>query len=239
MIGLAGLENLTLSIVVPVLNEQRRLADLVANLNEVGAEQIVIVDGGSDDGTLQWLEKHCHAVNTELVLLQAPKGRASQMNHGAAVCSGDVLVFLHADTKLPKNAKQDILLARRRQVLWGRFDISFTTNSFVMSAIAFFINMRSRLTAIATGDQAIFIDTNLFKLIGGFAEIPLMEDVVICKQLKKHCQPYCSKMKALTSARRWQNNGVIKTVLKMWFYRAAFFLGMSAERLARSYHNIR
>jgi len=233
------LDSLTLSVVIPVLNEKSNLLDLIETVNTLGAEQVVIVDGGSVDGTYEWLEEHWQKVNNEFVLLQAPAGRSSQMNHGAAVSSGDIILFLHADTKLPTNSKQEILLARQKKLLWGRFDVSFSEDSFAMSVIAFFINTRSKWTAIATGDQAIFVDANLFNLIQGFANVPLMEDVDISKKLKQHCRPHCSTLKVQTSARRWRKNGVIKTVLQMWLYRAAFFFGFPVGRLARSYRNIR
>lgn len=239
MTDIESQDELSLSVVVPVLNELSRLSELVENLNQVGAEQVVVVDGGSDDGTFQWFEQNWQAVQGELVLLQALQGRANQMNDGAAVASGDMIVFLHADTKLPLTAKQEILAARKKQVLWGRFDVRFPNKTRMMSVIACFINLRSRITGIATGDQAIFVDAQLFKLINGFESIPLMEDVAISKQLKRHCHPFCSTLKVVTSDRRWLQNGIVKTVLQMWLYRLAFFFGVSTERLSRSYNNFR
>ncbi len=232
-------DGLSLSVVVPVLNERQELEALIANLNQVQPEQVVFVDGGSDDGTYQWLEQNWQAIEGELVLLQASSGRAAQMNHGAEASSGDVILFLHADTRLPIGAKEEVFAARKKKRLWGRFDVCFPINSSALSMVAYFINARSRITGIATGDQAIFVDTNLFKLLAGYEKLPLMEDVAISKRLKQHCQPYCSRKKVITSARRWQRNGVFRTIIKMWLFRLAFFFGVPAERLARSYHNVR
>lgn len=243
-----------LSVVVPLLNEFAALPALVAALDSLNAEQVVIVDGGSDDGSFEWLvqnwclESPQHnsvdpiKTNRSKCLLQSAAGRATQMNAGAAKCFGDVIVFLHADTLLPAGAKQEIMQACNQKLLWGRFDVQFSEpNNYPrsMRVIAAFINMRSRLSGIATGDQAIFIEANLFKLIRGFADLPLMEDVEISKTLKLHCRPYCSRMKVITSPRRWEQRGVVRTVLLMWRYRLAYFLGFSVEALAASYTKVR
>lgn len=229
----------SLSVVMPVLNEMSGLASIVASLKSIAAEQVVIVDGGSDDGSYEWLLEHWQGEDPKHILLQGAQCRAAQMNQGAKACKGDVMLFLHADTILPVSARQEINTARSQRRLWGRFNIRFTPPSFAMSVIAFFMNLRSRLSGVATGDQAIFIEAELFKQIDGYQNIPLMEDVEICKRLKQYCQPYCSKQKVVSSARRWQKNGLISTVLLMWKIRLAFFFGASAESLSRSYRNVR
>jgi rSAM/selenodomain-associated transferase 2 len=175
-------------------------------------------------------------------VLQTEAGRARQMNVGAQYAHTDMVVFLHADTELPGNAKTEIAAARNQNYFWGRFDISFQPASRinrVMKVIAYFINIRSRLSSVATGDQAIFVDRNLFHKIGGFPLIPIMEDVALSKKLKQHGVPFCSPLQVRTSARRWQQGGVIRTVLLMWGFRLAFFAGVDPARLARIYRHIR
>lgn len=229
----------TLSVVVPIFNEIAVLPALLAQLAELRADQLILVDGGSNDGSYQWLEQHKDKAFT---LLQTASGRALQMNAGAAQCTSDMIVFLHADTMLPKDAKKEILAARNNLRLWGRFDIAFSdvgSNRIAMPVVAWFMNVRSRLSSIATGDQAIFVDRQLYNIVGGFPNLPVMEDVALCKQLKRHCVPACSRLKAITSARRWQQNGVIKTVLLMWALRLAFAFGVSPQRLAQIYQQVR
>jgi len=226
-----------ISIIVPVLNEVERLPKLVESLQSAGAKQIIIVDGGSTDGSLEAIRKitlECPSITTTK-LLRSASGRAKQMNTGAALASKSMLLFLHVDTELPENALSEIQQAEH----WGRFDVRFDQNSWQMRMIAFFMNMRSRLTAIATGDQAIFVRRELFESVGGFADIPLMEDIALSKALKRRHTPYCSHICVTTSARRWQENGVLRTVLSMWWFRLAYFLGVPAEVLKRHYDDIR
>ena len=131
-----------------------------------------------------------------------------------------MLIFLHADTVLPANYRIELAKAK----VWGRFDVLFLSSSRVMKIIAFFINLRSRISGVATGDQAIFVSRDTFDSMGGFPELPIMEDVALCKRLRQLHRPYCSYAKVATSARRWEQNGVLRTVLKMWWYRLAYFL---------------
>ena len=236
----------SISIVVPLLNEFDRLPALLAQLENSGAEQLLIIDGGSTDGSYQWLRQHWLNFDHSRVLLQSAAGRATQMNVGASSATEDVVLFLHADSVLPKGARQEILHARDRQHLWGRFDVSFerteqTSSTFklAMQVIALFINIRSRLTSIATGDQAIFVDRQVFLSSGSFANIPLMEDVALSKQLKRHSVPYCSPQQVITSARRWQQGGVVRTVLLMWYLRLAYFCGVAPKKLAEQYRQVR
>ncbi len=230
----------SLAIIVPILNEIERLPLLLKELASTGSDKVIIVDGGSNDGTLEWLEKY-FSDNTQenMQLIQAPSGRARQMNIGAKVVKQDVLLFLHADTVLPSCAKQDVVDTLSEGFLWGRFNVAFDEKSHLMSMIAFFINARSRLTGIATGDQAMFMSRELFLEVGGFDDIALMEDVAMSKKMSKLTKSCPLQSKVVTSARRWKKNGVIRTVIKMWWYRLAYFFGVSPDSLAQGYRNIR
>ena len=232
----------TLTIIVPILNELNGIENLVSHLAQVGAEQVIIVDGGSADGSLTWLKKHWEDRDDGRIAMQAPAGRALQMNAGVWLASSDIILFLHSDSRLPRGAKLEVLAARERQNIWGRFDIEFsghTGSRWSMRVIALLINIRSRLTSIATGDQAIFVDRGIFKKVGGYPKIQLMEDVALSKTLKRQGVPHCSALKVRTSARRWEQGGVIKTVLLMWYFRLAYFLGASPKRLADQYRQTR
>lgn len=228
---------LGLSVIVPVLNEREVLSQLVTTLDELDAEQVIVVDGGSDDGTCQWLEEHWKSDSK--LLIRSKPGRARQMNAGAELATQDMLLFLHADSRLPSGAKQEICSGGASRIHWGRFDIEFDTQQLVMRVIANFINWRSRLSRVSTGDQGLFVHQSLFKGVGGFDPIPLMEDVVISAKLRKLIWPHCSHLKVVTSARRWQQEGVTKTVLKMWWLRLAFYFGVAPDDLAAKYKNVR
>lgn len=238
--------NRTVGVIVPVFNERAEIENLTRHLASLGVEQTIIVDGGSTDQTREWLLGNWQEIDQGKLLLQSAPGRALQMNVGAANASSDILLFLHADSRLPSTAKQEVLRARERQNLWGRFDIVFNNSvdssqkgRLAMRVIALFINIRSRLTGIATGDQAIFVDHQLFSIIGGYPQLPLMEDIALSRTLKRHCVPHCSSLKVSTSARRWEQNGVIRTVLQMWYFRLAYFFGIAPQRLAKKYRQIR
>ena len=217
------------SIIVPLLNEEATVNELINELEEYGAEQIIIVDGGSADSTKELV------LSTGYQVIDSPAGRAKQMNAGAKVANQPWLLFLHADTKLPQSYKSEIAKAD----VWGRFDVSFQGRSLRMNVVSFFMNLRSRISSVATGDQAIFIDRDTFQSLGGFPDFPLMEDVALCKRLRLLHKPFNSKKKVVTSARRWEKNGVAKTVLKMWWYRLAYFLGTSPAKLKRGYEDVR
>ncbi|MGN6571272.1 MAG: TIGR04283 family arsenosugar biosynthesis glycosyltransferase [Pseudolabrys sp.] len=218
-----------LSIIMPVLNEA---ADIVAALEALaplrgrGAE-IIVVDGGSADGTAALARPLADRI------LTSPRGRAVQMNAGAAEATGDILLFLHADTRLPDDA--DVLVHRALQGprVWGRFDVRFTGGA--LPVVAASMNLRSRLSGIATGDQAMFMTHAAFARAGGFPEIALMEDVALSSCLKHLSRPACLRARVTTSPRRWQVNGALRTVLMMWRLRLAFFLGADPKQLARAY----
>ncbi|MCC6777266.1 MAG: TIGR04283 family arsenosugar biosynthesis glycosyltransferase [Hyphomicrobiales bacterium] len=221
-----------LSIIIPVLDEGEGIAeslDALSDLRSLGNE-VIVVDGGSRDATVQRARLRADRV------LSAPRGRALQMNAGAAKATGDVLLFLHADTRLPAAAELLVLDGlERSQRVWGRFDIKIQGKSPLLVIVGWLMNLRSRLTGVATGDQAIFVRRDTFKSVGGFPEIPLMEDIALSKRLKRESPPLCLSQRALTSARRWEKHGVLSTVMLMWRLRLAYFLGADPKHLAQQY----
>jgi rSAM/selenodomain-associated transferase 2 len=221
----------SLSIVIPVLNEAARIEATLSALSPLRARdaEVIVVDGGSVDETM----KIAHPLADRLI--GSPRGRARQMNAGAAVASGEVLLFLHADTQLPDNAVHIVregLAASGR--VWGRFDVRFGEGP-LLGLIAFFMNLRSRITGIATGDQAIFVSRTAFQASGGFPAIALMEDVALSARLKRQGRPLCLRARVTTSPRRWKENGTLRTVFLMWRLRLAYFLGADPRRLAQRY----
>ncbi len=221
-----------LSIIIPVLNEGEGIAatlDALAPLRALGAE-LIVVDGGSHDATLQRARLRADTV------LSAPRGRALQMNAGAARARGDVLLFLHADTRLPANADYVVLNGLERSGRsWGRFDINIDGKHPLLPVIAWLMRLRSRLSGIATGDQAIFVRRDAFHSAGGYPELSLMEDIALCKRLKRTGPPLCLRERVVTSGRRWEKNGVLSTIALMWRLRAAYLFGADPKALARRY----
>ncbi len=219
-----------ISIIIPVLNEEANLVRLGEHLQTLAQlHEIIIVDGGSRDNTLSVAYQL-----TDKVIVSHP-GRAVQMNSGAEIASGELLLFLHADTFLPDDALQIISALSLEKNVWGRFDVRLSSNRFVFRLIETLMNLRSCMTAIVTGDQAMFVDKNLFQRVAGFPEIALMEDIEISRRLKKIVKPFCLKQKVITSSRRWENNGVVATVLLMWKLRLYYFFGVSPEKLKQLY----
>ena len=221
-----------LSIIMPVLDEGEGIAatlDALVDLRALGTE-VVVVDGGSRDATIQRARLRADRV------ISAPRGRALQMNAGAAKAAGDVLLFLHADTRLPADADHVVLNGLERSGrAWGRFNVSIDGRSPLLLVVGLFMGLRSRLTGIATGDQAIFVRRDAFQAAGGFAEIPLMEDIALCKRLKRVSRPLCLRERVITSGRRWEKNGVLATITLMWRLRLAYFFGADPNELARRY----
>jgi len=217
-----------LSIVVPVLNEAPGIAAALEALAPLRARghEVIVVDGGSEDASAALAAPRCDR------LLAAPRGRALQMNAGARVAAADALVFLHADTRLPPRADELILLALQDRV-WGRFDVTIEGRHPALALVAAGMNWRSRLSGIATGDQAIFVRRADFP---GFPELALMEDVALSRLLRRRGRPACLRARVRTSGRRWEARGVLRTILLMWRLRLLYRLGVSPERLARRYH---
>ena len=220
----------TLSIIMPVLDEAEVVADALQALaayRQRGAE-VIVVDGGSRDGTSEIARPLADRV------IAAPRGRAAQMNAGAACARGGVLLFLHADTRLPGDADRLVLEGiERSSRAWGRFDVAIAGRSLLLAMVAFTMNLRSRLTGIATGDQAMFATREAFA--GGFPDIALMEDIALSRRLKHISPPLCLSDKATSSGRRWEQRGVLRTIMLMWRLRLAYFLGTEPAALARRY----
>ena len=191
---------------------------------------MIVVDGGSDDGTRNIAAPLADRVVT------SPRGRATQMNAGARTARGNILLFLHADTALPDAALKLVQLGLEvTGRSWGRFDVTIAGRDPMLAVVALMMNLRSRLTGIATGDQAIFVKRAAFEAAGGFPEIPLMEDVALSKRLKRISPPLCVRSRAITSARRWERHGTLRTVVLMWKLRFAYAMGVDPRRLARRY----
>ena len=232
----SGPLQLKLSVIIPVLNEESNLNRLSQSLRLMLAlgHEVIIVDGGSRDNTLMI----AYEITSQVIVSQA--GRSIQMNSGAAIASGDVLLFLHADTALPEDTALTVLGLyegnSRPQQLWGRFNVRLSGKHFVYRIIERLINLRSCLSSIATGDQAIFIHNQLFERVDGYPEIALMEDIEISARLKKISRAVCVKQAVTTSSRRWEKNGVIRTVLLMWRLRLYYYFGVSPDKLRRLYY---
>jgi rSAM/selenodomain-associated transferase 2 len=219
-----------LSIVIPVRNEAAGIVEMLARLaplREHGAE-IVVVDGGSSDGSAELAAPHA-----DRVLCSKP-GRARQMHAGAIAASGEALLFLHADTVLPPDADALIAAALRHHA-WGRFDVKIDGEHPMFRIVETMMNLRSRATGIATGDQAIFIRRAAYEALGGYAQQPLMEDIEFSARARRIGRPACLRQRVQTSARRWRTHGIARTILLMWRLRLAYFLGADPRRLALAY----
>ena len=220
------------SIIIPTLNEEKTIEGCLSALQSLRNEcEIIIADGDSIDKT-----QILAAPLADKVIISA-KGRAKQMNNGARHATGDILIFLHADTCLPKNALQIIQQEIGINGQWGRFDIQLSGNHFMLKVIAQMMNWRSRLTGIATGDQVIFVTRQAFEKAGQYPEINLMEDIALCKALKKVSPPICLTDKVISSGRRWEHNGIYKTILLMWSIRLRYYFGADPQTLAFLYSN--
>jgi rSAM/selenodomain-associated transferase 2 len=221
-----------LSIVVPALNEAPRIAaslQALASMRRRGVE-VIVVDGGSTDDTARLAEPWADRV------LQAPRGRARQMNAGAAAARADTLLFLHADTALPAQALHAIETALvDPHTHWGRFDVRIDGKPKLLRVVAWLMNVRSRTTGIATGDQAIFVRRSAFQRVGGFPAQPLMEDIEFSRRIGKWSAPACLRERVTTSGRRWERDGVWRTIALMWRLRWQYAHGTPAERLAELY----
>jgi rSAM/selenodomain-associated transferase 2 len=221
-----------ISIIIPALNEAEEITRTLSGLQpfRTKGHEVIVVDGGSRDQTAGLSQPLSDRV------IHSRRGRSSQMNDGAKVATGDVFLFLHADTQLPDEA--DILIAERlerEKKGWGHFQVRLSGGHPLLRLVGCLMNWRSRVTGIATGDQAMFVRRDLFEKAGGFPKIELMEDVALSKVLKTHARPVCLKDPVKTSSRRWEKNGILRTVFLMWRLRLLYSLGLSPERLARIY----
>jgi rSAM/selenodomain-associated transferase 2 len=221
-----------LSVIIPVLDEGEAIAatlDSLANLRALGVE-VIVVDGGSRDATVQRARMRANRV------ISAPRGRASQMNAGAERASWDVLLFLHADARLPPDAEHVVINGLERSGrAWGRFDVKIEGSHPLLVLVGWFMNLRSRLTGIATGDQAMFVTRAVFREVGGFPAIALMEDIALSKRLKRVSRPLCLRARVAISGRRWEKHGIVRTVLLMWRLRLRYFFGTDPTELAQQY----
>lgn len=227
--------NPRLSIIIPVLNEAHLIDTCLAMLaGAMGDDsELIVVDGGSDDPTATLATRH------PVQLIVAPRGRASQMNAGARASRGDHLLFLHADTRLPAHAGSLIVDALAGDRIWGHFKIALTGRSAWLQVVAWCMNTRSRLTGIATGDQALFMTRRAFETAGGFPAQPLMEDIEMSRRLKRLSPPAYLHARVVSSGRRWEQHGVWRTIVSMWRLRLRYWLGIDSHTLAREYRDVR
>lgn len=235
---------MTISVVIPTLNEEATIAATLRSTAHLGFHEIIVVDGGSTDRTVavanSFVSTTPHAARSAVRLLSSPPGRAQQLNAGAKAAGGDVVLFLHADTHPPPSAASSIetVLADDRAV-GGRFDVQFDSLSPWGSVIAGLMNLRSRMTGICTGDQALFVRKSVFTRLQGFADIPLMEDVEFTARLKRQGRIVALHDRVTTSFRRWEKGGPLRTILLMWTLRLLYWIGMSPHRLTRVYRHVR
>jgi rSAM/selenodomain-associated transferase 2 len=241
----AGVRNLlTFTVIIPTLNEAGVIASTLERTVSLGFHEIIVADGGSIDGTpaivqsnLAGMPRHA-AVSVRLI--SAAAGRARQLNAGAAVATGDVLLFLHADTQLPPHARRSLEQALADPaVVGGRFDVRFDRHCLWGRVISTLMNVRSRLTRISTGDQAIFVRRRTFEGLGGFSDIPIMEDIDFSAKLKRNGGIAALTDRVTTSFRRWERHGPMRTILLMWSLRFLYWIGVSPHRLAQFYANTR
>ena len=220
-----------ISIIVPVLNEAAGIEAALLALQPLRARghEVIVVDGGSRDATTRLVGQAADRI------ISAPRGRAHQMNAGARAACGDILLFLHADTRLPDDADRLLEGLRNSTNCWGRFDVRIDSTSPLLRLVSAMMNLRSRLTGICTGDQAIFVSADVFARLGGYAPLALMEDIALSAQLRRRSAPLAIGTAVITSARRWERDGVLCTILLMWWLRLRFFFGASPARLARIY----
>lgn len=245
------------AIVVPVLNEAANMAELIGHLPQAGLDEaceVVVVDGGSSDDTPEVarqllsallvhepsvpvaLGAHAPAASTRWQVLPGPRGRARQMNAGASHTNTDALLFLHADTRLPPNGIAQLRSALQNGAVWGRFDVQIEGQPQMLRVVAAMMNLRSRISGIATGDQAMFMTRQAYEQAGGLPDQPLMEDIAMSERLKRMGPPACLRARVRTSGRRWEQGGVWRTIFLMWRLRLAYWLGAKPEALARAYH---
>ncbi len=223
-----------ISIIIPTLNEALSIAQTLTRVRQEGECELIVVDGGSSDGTSECARPFADLVVTAL------RGRARQMNTGAHHAHGEVLLFLHADTVLPSGFPQMLTQAfSNTQIVGGRFDVRLNAGGWPFRMVETMMNLRSRVTRISTGDQAIFVRRQVFEAIGGYPDLALMEDIEFSRKLKRTGRIACLHERVVTSARRWQQDGVFHTIARMWMLRFCYFCGVPAERLREFYVDTR
>ena len=235
---------MTISVIIPTLNEERTIIATLAHTDDLGFDELIVVDGGSLDQTPGLVESYRLSTQSSalspLRLVTAPPGRARQMNEGAKTSDGDVLLFLHADTQLPDDAKHIIETALAdHRTLGGRFDVRFDSPSMWETMISRMMNWRSRMSGIATGDQALFVRRSIFEQMGGFADMPLMEDIEFSCRLKQKGVTAALTATVTTSFRRWEQQGPVRTILLMWTLRFLYWIGISPSHLVKWYKAVR
>lgn len=222
------------SVIVPVLDEEKSIALTLEALRYLNPYEVIVVDGGSKDRTREIVAQ------SPARIVASPAGRARQMNQGARWAGGEILLFLHADTRLPPSALDDVRVALGdSRYVGGRFDVRLDDDRWIFKMIGNMINLRSRLTKTATGDQAMFVRREAFEKLGGFPDLPLMEDIAFSRMLKKRGRIACLRSRAVTSARRWETGGVWRTIFKMWILRLLYLARISPLRLKRFYDDAR
>jgi len=235
---------MTISVIIPTLNEERTIIATLAHTADLGFDELIVVDGGSFDQTPVLVESYRLSTQSSalspLRLVTAPPGRALQMNEGAKTSGGEILLFLHADTQLPADAKSliDTTLADQRMV-GGRFDVRFDRPLMWGTIISTMMNWRSRLSGLATGDQALFVRRPIFEQMGGFADIPLMEDIEFSRRLKRAGATAALTATVTTSFRRWEQHGPLRTMFLMWTLRFLYWMGISPSHLVKWYKAVR
>jgi rSAM/selenodomain-associated transferase 2 len=233
-----------ISVIIPTLNEERTITATLAHTATLGFDELIVVDGGSTDKTPALVESYRLSTQSSALSpiqwVTAPCGRARQMNEGAKTSGGEILLFLHADTQLPDDAKSmiDTTLADQRMV-GGRFDVRFVPPSIWGTIISRMMNWRSRLSGLATGDQALFVRRPIFKQMGGFTDMPLMEDIDFSRRLKRQGATAALTATVTTSFRRWEQQGPLRTILLMWSLRFLYWIGVSPHTLSRWYGAVR
>jgi len=225
-----------ISIIIPVLNEADGIVEILSSLHPLRARshEVIVVDGGSEDATVTLARPFSDRV------VIGPRGRSRQMNAGAQAATGEIFLFLHADTFLPQDGDRLILDGlRQHDRSWGRFDVRLSGTQLLFRIVECLMNWRSRLTGIATGDQAMFVKRSLFEAVGGFPDIDLMEDITLSRILKRFGPPLCLRERVMTSSRRWERNGILRTVFLMWRLRMYYVLGSNSQHLARWYEGLK